>query len=99
MKLPNNLQEKWVYYVNSRDLSLRGVRKMLLGRFAHPGGYRLTHTLFEGQAEGAVAVVTAFVGQLLDGERLLSLDNLLIAADEVVDAQIVDIGIVCNALT
>ena len=70
-----------------------------LRRFLHPGGDGLPHALFEGQAEGAVTAITALAGQLLDGEGLLGLDDLLVAANEVVDAQIVDVRIISDALT
>ena len=65
----------------------------------YPGGYALARALFEGQAEGAIAAVAAFAGQLLGNDGLSCCDGLLIAADEVVNAQIVDIGIVSDALT
>ena len=65
----------------------------------HPGRYALARALFEGEAEGAVTVVTTFASQLLDGEGLLGAVDLLVAADEVVDTQIIDIGIVSDALT
>ena len=74
-------------------------RSLILGIFVHPGGYSLTHALLESEAEGAVATVTAFAGQLLDREGLSGNGDLLVAADEVVDTQIVDIGIVGDALT
>ena len=66
---------------------------------AYPVGYVLARALLEGQAEGAVTVVATFVGQLLDGIELMGAGYLLIAADEVVDAQIINIGIVSDALT
>ena len=65
----------------------------------HPGGDGLARALLEGQAESAVAAVTAFVGQLLDGEGQLGTGYLLVTADEIVDAQIINIGIVSDALT
>ena len=55
--------------------------------------------LLEGKAEGAVAAVATIAGQLLGEDGLPSSEELLVATDEVVDAQIVDIGIVGNALT
>ena len=73
--------------------------KRLFGRFAYPGSYALARALLEGQAEGAVAAITTFAGQLLDGEGQLGTGYLLVAADEVVDAQIINIGIVSDALT
>ena len=65
----------------------------------HPVCYRLAHALRAGEAESAVTVVTAFADQLLDGKGLLGAGDLLVAADEIVDAQIVDIGVVGDALT
>ena len=65
----------------------------------HPCRHALACALLEGQAEGAVAAVATFAGQLLGDNRLSSCGDLLIAADEMVDAQIVDIRIVSDALT
>ena len=65
---------------------------------AHPRGDALPHALLKGVAEGAVAAVAAVVGQLLGGERLARGDGLMVAADEVLDAQAVDVGIVCEPL-
>ena len=73
--------------------------KYLLSCTTHPGGYRLAYALLEGKAEGAVAAVTAFVGQLLGDDGLSGSGKRLVAADEMVDAQIIDIGIVSDALT
>ena len=66
---------------------------------AHPRGDALASALLEGEAEGAVAAVAAFAGQLLGNDGLSGSDYLLVAADEVVDAQVVDIGVVGDALT
>ena len=75
-------------------------RKLLfIACIAHPCCHILAHALLESEAEGAVAMVAAFAGQLLDGECLPGGRDLLISADEVVNAQIVDIGIVSDALT
>ena len=65
----------------------------------HPCGHVLTHALFEGKAEGAVAAVTTFAGQLLDNDGLPSGGSLAIEVHEVIDAQVVDISIVSDALT
>ena len=70
-----------------------------LARIVHPSGYALPYALLEGEAESAVAAVAAFAGQLLGNDRLSGSGGLLIEADEVVDAQIVNIGIVSDALT
>ena len=59
----------------------------------------MAHTLLKNNTKGAVAAVTAFAGKLLRGEGLLSAGNLLVAADEVVDAQVIDIAVVGDALT
>ena len=72
---------------------------MLFCRLAHPCRHALTRALREGAAEGSVAAEAALVGQLLSDDGLTGSDELPVAADEVVDAQIVDIGIVGSALT
>ena len=41
----------------------------------------------------------AFLGQLLGGERTLGSNSTLIETDEVIDAKIIDKGIVSRALT
>ncbi len=55
-------------------------------RFTHPRCNGPSHALLEGQTKGAVAAVAAFSGQLLYGEGMLGADNLMEAADEMVDA-------------
>ena len=65
----------------------------------HPRGDALAGALLEGEAEGAVAAVAAFAGQLLGYDGHSGSDDLLVAADEVVDAQVIDIGVVGDALT
>ena len=75
------------------------IRKILLDCFAHPSRYALTCTLLEGEAEGAVATVATVAGQLLGDDGLSGSSKFLVAADEVVDAQIINIGIVSDALT
>ena len=67
--------------------------------FAHPRCDALPHALHESTAEGAVAAETAFLGKLLGTDGLLGSNNFLVAADEMVDAQIVDITVVSDALT
>ena len=66
---------------------------------AHPRGDALAGALLEGEAEGAVAAVAAFAGQLLGHDGLSGSDDLLVAVDEVVDAQVIDIAVVGDALT
>ena len=70
----------------------------LLVRFAHPSSDTLTHALLEGEAEGAVASVAAFAGQLLGCDGLMGSNSLSIETHEVVDAQVVDVGIVGSAM-
>ena len=64
----------------------------------HPGGHTLSHFLFKGEAEGAVAAEAAVVGDLLCCDGLIGSDCLTIELHEVVDAKIVDIGIVGDTL-
>ena len=66
---------------------------------AHPRRDSLAHALLEGKAEGAVAAVAAIVGQLLGNDRLLGSSGLVEEVNEMVDTQIVDIGIVGGVLT
>ena len=65
----------------------------------HPDCHGLPHALLEGEAEGAVAPVAAVVSQLFGGEGTLGSDSLTIETDEMINAQVVDIGIVCRFLT
>ena len=67
--------------------------------FVHPGDDALVHTLLEGGAEGAVAVVAALLGQLLGDDGLLCSGKLAVACYEVTDAKVVDVFIVTDALT
>ena len=71
----------------------------LLARVAHPRRYALSSALHERAAEGAVAAEATLLCQLLGANGLFGSNGFLIATDEVVDAQIVDIGIVGDALT
>ena len=64
----------------------------------HPSLHIFSHALLEGIAESRVVAVTAVLSQLLDGERLPCGDNLAIESHEMVDAQPVDIAIVCDVL-
>ena len=52
------------------------------------------HTLLEGGTEGAVAVVTALLGQLLGDDGLMCSGKLAVAGYEVTDAKVVDVCIV-----
>ena len=65
----------------------------------HPVCHAQAHALREGAAEGSVAAEAALIGQLLGADGLSGSDALLIALDEMVDAQIVDISVVGDALT
>ena len=74
------------------------MQSVRLNRFAHPSLYSLSHALLKGEAEGAVTAVAAVAGQLLGSEGLLGLDGIAVVADKVIDAEVIDIGIVCDAL-
>ena len=52
----------------------------------------------EGAAEGAVTAEAALMGQILGTDRLSGSGERIAAADEVVDAQVVDVGVVGDAL-
>ena len=65
----------------------------------HPRSDTLTRAQGEGTTEGAIAAETALLCQLLGANGLSGSSNLLVAVDEVVDAQVVDIGVIGNALT
>ena len=67
--------------------------------FAHPGSDALTHALFEGGAEGAVAVVATLLGQLLGDDGFMFSGKLAVAGYEVTDAKVMDVCIVVCALT
>ena len=68
-------------------------------RIAHPLSHVLTHLKLEGVPESAVTPVTAFACQLLGVEGTMCSDSLLIESYKMIDAQIVDIGIVRHTLT
>ena len=70
----------------------------VLGHVVHPRSHVLPHTLLEGEPEGAVTPVSAFAYQLLGGERPVGCNSFTIEICEMVDAQIVDISIVSDAL-
>ena len=57
------------------------------------------HALLEGGTESAVAVVAAFLRQLLGDNGLLGSGKLAVAGYEVTDAKIVDVFIIACALT
>lgn len=56
-------------------------------------------TLHERTTESSVTSETTLMGQLLCTDGLSGSDCLLIAIDEMVDAQIVNIGIVRDAMS
>ena len=56
------------------------------------------HDLLEGTVERAVAAETTIKGQLLNGQGLVRGGTLLAETDEVADTQVVDIGVVSDAL-
>ena len=64
----------------------------------HPGSHRQTHFALEGIVKGVIITEAALLSQLLGGERATGINGLALEDDEVVDAQIVDIGIVSRAL-
>ena len=59
----------------------------------------LPHALFEGEIEGAVTPVAAVVSQLLNGEVAVGSNCFTIEADKMIDAEIVDIGIISYSNT
>ena len=61
-----------------------------------PCSHRLSHALLEGEIEGAVTPVAAIVGQLLDGKTAMGSNCFTIETDEMIDAEIIDVGIVCD---
>ena len=65
----------------------------------YPGRDRLTHHTLEDIAKRAVTLESTLIGQLLSGEGTLGGGSLTIEIGEMMDAQIVDIGIVSDALT
>ena len=67
-------------------------------RFVHPRRDALACAQHERTAEGAVSAEAALLGQLLGDDGLAGLGSLLTTADEIVDAQVVDIGVVGDAL-
>ena len=67
-------------------------------RIAHPLSYVLTHLLLEDTPESAVTSVATFTCKFLGCEVAMCIDSLLIETYEMIDAQIVNIGIVSGAL-
>ena len=68
------------------------------GHLVHPLPDALAHPLLEGEPEGAVAVVAAFACQLLGCEGTVFGNSLTIETRDMINAQVVDIGIVGDAL-
>lgn len=87
-------------------LTIRNIRRHFgcygfsdnLPRFTHPSRDALARAQHERTAEGAVSAEAALLGQLLGDDGLAGLGSLLTTADEIVDAQVVDIGVVGDAL-
>ena len=90
-------QQSFCYFCNI-FADFAGCAPRLLVRLSHPHRHILAHALLEGEAESTVATVAAVVSQLLDCEGAFAGDSLAVELDEMLDAQIVDIGIVCRAL-
>ena len=67
-------------------------------RFAYPRCDAFSHALLEGQTERAVAAVATFASQLLYRGTDAGWVGFLIALDEIVDAQVVDVGVVVGVL-
>lgn len=65
----------------------------------HPGCHALVGALQEGTTEGPVAAEATLVSQLLGTDRLSGSNARLVAPDEMVDAKVVDVSIIGNALT
>ena len=75
------------------------MRCSFLVHIAHPGCHGLSHALLEGETEGAVTPIATVAGQLLRSVGLLGCNGLTVVADEVLNAEVVDIGIVGDALS
>jgi hypothetical protein len=63
----------------------------------HPGSHWLSHFALECTAKGIIVMEATLVGQLLGSERTMIANRLMKEADEMIDAQVVDIGIVSHA--
>ena len=63
-----------------------------------PLRHALAHALLKGEGKGVVAMIAALAGQLLNGEEMLGSDGLAVETDEMTDAQVVDVGIISDAL-
>ena len=70
---------------------------LILYIFLHPCRHILPHALLEGIAEGGVVAVAAVLSQLLCSDRPLNGHSLSVETYEMVDTQIVDIGIVSRS--
>ena len=64
----------------------------------YPGCHRHSLLAFDERTEGTVTAVATIQGHLLDRKRAMSINRLAIEADEMTDAQTVDIAIVSRAL-
>ena len=72
---------------------------MLLRNVTHPLCRVHSHCLFKSSTECIVIAETTLKGQLLGGEGTFGSDSFTIETDEMIDAQIIDIGIISRALT
>ena len=64
----------------------------------HPLCCGHSHALFKGCIKCAVTAETALVGKLLDCCRLMGCSRFIVKADEVFDAQIIDVCIISGTL-
>ena len=71
---------------------------MLTIAFLYPRRHILPHALLEGIAESCVVAEAAILSQAPDGDVLLGSDGPTVEADEMVDAQTIDIGVVSSSL-
>jgi hypothetical protein len=65
----------------------------------YPGSHRLSRLALNDTTKSTVTAVATLLSQLLGTEVALFSNSLMIEVDKVMDAQIVDIGIIGHALT
>ena len=65
----------------------------------HPGCHRESRLSLDNITKSAVTMVATLQSQLLGSDGAIGFDCLTIETDEMIDAQIVDIGIVIHAQT
>ena len=66
---------------------------------SYPGCYRQIRFALEGTTKSAVTAEATLLSQLLGREGTMNINSLVIKINEVIDTQIIDIGIVCRAQT